>query len=162
MGNVGTVIDDVLEREGKEKVTNDPLDRGGRTQFGIAERNHPEAWADGKVTEDEARDIYVKKYVSRPGFDQLHDPGLMSQMVDFGVNSGTGIAIQKLQEVVGVEVDGVLGPETLQAVHVRQPRDVNNAVVVKRVQMIARIVQKRPDQVKFLGGWLNRSLEFLQ
>ena len=47
--DIDKIIDDVLEREGGATVTNLPEDRGGRTQYGISERFHKDAWADGKV-----------------------------------------------------------------------------------------------------------------
>ena len=59
--DIDKIIDDVLEREGGAAVTNLPEDRGGRTQYGISERFHKDAWADGKVTKAEARTIYEQK-----------------------------------------------------------------------------------------------------
>src|SRR5688572_12640585 len=105
-----SIIDAILVAEGGSKATNDPNDKGGRTQFGISEKAHPKAWADNKVTEEEARAIYSKKYISGPGFDRIDNEKLRHFLVDFGVNSGPGIAIQCLQRVVGTPVDGILGP----------------------------------------------------
>jgi lysozyme family protein len=156
------VIGDIIEREGGSKVTNDPADGGGRTQYGISERSNPEAWADNKVTEEEARAIYVRKYVEGPHFDLVTDPLLRAQLIDFGVNSGPAVAIMKLQEILQVEVDGKLGPETLGALSQVHPDDINNLLAGSRVRMIGRIVQKNPSQLKFLSGWLNRATEFLK
>jgi lysozyme family protein len=158
---VGTkeIIDQVILNEGGATATNNPADRGGRTQFGISERANPQAWLDGKVTEDEARAIYEQKYLKGPGFDQIHDSRLQAQLVDYGVVSGPFVAIQKLQDALGLTTDGVLGPHTLAAANAN-PR-ANQALVKARVMMIARIVQKNPSQVQFLAGWLARALEFL-
>ena len=106
--SIKDIIDDVIRREGGEKATNDEHDGGGRTQFGIAERSNPQAWADGKVTEAEARAIYTAKYIVGPGFDRITDPRLQAQLVDFGVTSGPAVAIQKVQSLVGQEPDGIL------------------------------------------------------
>jgi lysozyme family protein len=160
MTDINKIIDDILRREGG--AVDHPADKGGRTNFGIAERSHPEAWADGKVTEDEARAIYLKKYVVGPGFDRVADPLLMAHLVDFGVNSGPSIAIQKLQSILGVKVDGVLGPKTLDALSARDAREVNNLLVGERIKMIGRIVLKDRSQLAFLNGWLNRCCEFLR
>lgn len=156
------VIGDVIEREGGSKKTNDPADGGGRTQFGIAEKSNPEAWADGKVTEAEAREIYERKYVIGPGFHHVHDVNLRAQLIDFGVNSGPMVAVMKLQEILDVKVDGQLGPKTLAAIDGIYCPDVNNSLVASRVKMIGKIVVKNPSQLKFLNGWLNRALEFLR
>ena len=96
-----------------------------------------------------------------PGFDKITDPHLQAQLVDFGVNSGPQLAIMKLQEILQVDVDGVLGPQTLAAVKGVTPDELNTLLAVSRIKMIGRIVQKNPSQLKFLSGWLNRAMEFL-
>mgnify|MGYP001593738868 FL=1 len=160
MSKIDTIIDGVLKREGA--ATNDPQDGGGRTAFGISEAANPKAWADGKVTAEEARAIYTQKYVNHPGFNKIEDAHLQAQLIDFGVNSGPAIAIMKLQDILKVTVDGVLGPETLEALEKAQAwTDVNNLLVAARVRLIGRIVSKNPSQIKFLNGWLDRSLQFL-
>lgn len=156
------LITDIIEREGGAAATNDPDDGGGRTQYGIAEASNPEAWADGKVTEDEARAIYARKYIIAPGFNKVPDDALRTQLIDFGVNSGPALAITKLQVVVGSTPDGVLGPDTLAKLGGFEPRRVNNLVAVERIKMIARIVTKNPSQLKFLNGWINRATEFIR
>jgi len=155
------IIASVIENEGGEKVTNDPLDGGGRTQFGISERSHPEAWEDDKVTLNEAQAIYVQRYVVAPGFDKLSDHRLIHQLVDFGVNSGPFIAIQKLQMALDVKQDGVLGPKTLEAANKADGRKLNNDIVAIRVKFLCKLCVKRPSQLRFLEGWVDRALEFL-
>jgi lysozyme family protein len=154
------IISDVLRREGATE-TNDPLDGGGRTHYGISEVHEPEAWTDGTVTEAEAREIYHRKYVRGPGFDRIPDHALRAQLIDFGVNSGPMIAIMKLQAIVHADVDGVLGPQTLGLLAQMHPEAVSNELVKARMLMICRIVQKNPSQIKYLAGWASRILEFL-
>lgn len=152
-------IDDIIKREGG--LTNDPLDPGGRTDKGISARSNPEAWKDGKVTEEEARAIYEAKYFKGPGFDKVPDPTLQAQLTDFGVLSGPAVAIRNLQTILGCHPDGVLGPETLLALSTANLRVVNNHLVAARVRMICRLVQANPPQLRFLLGWADRSLQFL-
>jgi lysozyme family protein len=153
------IIDDIIDREGP--ATNDPNDRGGRTQYGISERTNPEAWADGQVTREEAEAIYRQKYVVGPHFNRIQDPKLQSLLVDWGVTSGPAIAIMALQRVVGVEADGVIGPLTLEAVSEYPAAQLVVWMVGERVKMIGRIVSRNPSQIKYLNGWLARSLEWL-
>jgi len=155
------IIDKIIVAEGGDRETNDPSDRGGRTKYGIAEKANPEAWADGQVTLDEARDIYYKKYVVQPGFDKIEDPSLQHQLVDFGVNSGPFIAVQKLQGVLGVSVDGKMGPKTLAAANAADAKALGNKLAVARAKLLCQICVKNPSQLKFLNGWINRSLEFI-
>lgn len=160
--SVEDIITEVIQKEGGASVSNDPSDKGGRTQYGISEKANPEAWADGKVTEDEARAIYEKKYVYGPGFDKIADQSLRTQLIDFGVNSGPAIAVMSLQKILGVTVDGIIGSETLTALGKIHPDDVNIALAASRIKMIGRIVTKSPSQLKFLNGWLDRALSFIE
>lgn len=157
---VTDMIDDIVAREGG--YSNDPADAGGRTDKGISEKANPEAWADGVVTDAEAREIYERKYVKGPGFDQIRDRQLRAQLTDFGVNSGPMIAIMKLQEILHVKVDGILGPQTLTIANSLHADDINTSLVAMRVRMIGKIVTKNPSQLKWLNGWLDRALQFLQ
>lgn len=152
-------INDILRREGG--VSHDPLDGGGRTQFGISERSNPQAWLDGHVTEEEARAIYLRKYVNAPKFYLIADQKLRDQLIDYGVNSGPQLAIQKLQSILGLDQDGIIGEETLKAIDQHDAKRLNALLVSERIKMIGRIVHKNPSQLKFLNGWLNRALEFI-
>jgi lysozyme family protein len=168
MPTIEEIISDVIRREGP--ATNDPDDRGGRTAYGISERANPEAWADGVVTEAEAREIYERKYVKWPGFDKVSNIYLKAQLVDFGVNSGPALATMKLQEILNtyewvnpkLKVDGALGPKSLNTMlQVGDAKWLNNQLVAARIKMLGRIVSKNPSQLKYINGWLNRALEFL-
>ena len=165
MSTIDDIIDAVIKAEVGNKpnggYTNDPTDSGGRTQYGIAESSNPQAWADNKVTEGEARAIYRKKYVDGPGFGNVSDSHLQHLLVDYGVNSGPVVAIQALQRSVGAKVDGNLGPKTLVLVNGFDPRKLANLLVAERIRMIGRIVQRNPSQVRFLGGWLDRAISFM-
>ena len=162
MSTIDDIVTGIIKREVGATVTNDPADGGGRTQYGISERSNPGAWADGRVTEEEARAIYEKKYVYGTKLNLIPDEHLRAQLVDYAVNSGPAVAISKLQAILGVVVDGVLGTRTLEALALRQPVDVNNKLVAARILMVCRIVQKVPSQLKFLVGWADRSLSFLK
>lgn len=152
------LIGDLLRREGG--YVHNPEDKGGETKFGISKRAFPTLDIKN-LTEAQARAIYEQKYIAAPGFDQLAPSPLQTQLIDFGVNSGPAIAIQKLQEILGVAVDGVLGPQTLEVLRGQEVRAVNNKLVASRLKMMANLVAKRPAQVQFLRGWVNRALEFL-
>lgn len=156
------IVVDILQREGGAKVTNNPADRGGRTQYGIAEASNPKAWLDQKVTLEEATDIYLSRYLEAPGFGKIKDPRLRAQVVDFGVNSGPGIVTVKLQQLTKMEPDGILGPKSLAAINAADPMILGNKLALERIKMIGRIVNKNPSQATFLNGWIARALEFIR
>lgn len=155
---IDSIIDDVIKREGA-KDTNNPNDPGGRTKYGISEKWNPEAWKNGTPTRDDAVRIYKRLYITTPGFDKLHEV-LQEQLVDFGVMSGPQTAIMHLQKLLGLTQDGVLGPVTLANINNRDVLTLNNQLVDDRVLMFARIVQRNPNELEYLFGWLTRALSF--
>ena len=156
------IVDDVMQREDRSGTGIVTIDTGGRTQFGISERANPEAWADNQVTEDEAREIYERKYVRGPKFHLIPDEQLRAHLVDFGVNSGPMIAIMKLQSIIGADIDGIIGPDTLGRLAATPIEYVRTQLVVARLKLIGRLVTKDPrNQLKMLNGWLARACEFL-
>lgn len=158
--NVDQIITEIIQREGG--FTNHPNDRGGRTIYGISERAHPEVWVNGPPSEAQARMIYHYIYVQVPKFDQIRDPSLQAQLVDYGVHSGPTLATMKLQHILGVEEDGVLGPITLGAVENVEPIWLNNRLMVERLKMVGRIVARDKSQAVWASGWLNRIVEFMR
>lgn len=164
---IDNIIDEVIRAEGPR--TSDPVDSGGDTEFGISKNAHPEAWADGHVTRDEARAIYLREYVLP--FEGIADELLLHQLVDAAVMSSATTVIGILQQLVGVATDGVIGPKTLAAVTnypagelfgVKVPGFVllNLAFRNARVVLYAGIAKRRPKDLKFLLGWIHRALEF--
>ena len=54
------IIDDVLKREGGEKITKDPSDPGGTTKYGISQRAFPDLDIEA-LNEQQAKQIYFEK-----------------------------------------------------------------------------------------------------
>ena len=165
---IDTYIIRLLEREGPFSHT--AVDKGGPTKFGITQstlsfvRGVPCTIEDVKaLSQAEAVQIYKKLYFTNHRLAMLPDE-IEEQLFDFGVNSGPWIAIQALQECLGVKVDGVIGPKTIAAsILACRPdggRKLNIQLAKWRCMMLARICRRDPSQIAFLGGWLRRSLEF--
>lgn len=164
-------IDEIIRREGGSTETNDPSDSGGRTKFGISEKANPEAWADGDVSRDEAREIYKKVYILSEKFDTIPSQPLFHQVVDHGVPSGPDTAARMLQQVAGVAPDGDIGPKTINAIQ-NFPSGalfgfpvpgyvlLNLAFRDARILHYATIAKKRPKDLKYLLGWIKRAFEF--
>lgn len=99
-----------------------PKDPGGATNKGITYRTY-NAWRKkhGKplmdvrhISDEEVEAIYKQDYWDAVKGDQLPS-GIDIVMMDFAVNSGPSRAIKFAQELVGVKIDGVMGPKTLHA-----------------------------------------------
>ena len=165
-----TVLLEILEREGWHEYTTHPLDRGGPTKGGItlsslrSWRNRPKL--DERelqlLKKEEAISILFYRYVECNGIKKLEEGDLRNNVIDNAVLSGPFLAVKDLQNAVGVYDDGVIGPITLKAIQEIGLKRSNRLLAVQRSLRLAKFVQKNPDQLVFLVGWLNRCLEFVK
>lgn len=150
----------ILKHEGG--FVNDPIDRGGITNLGVTKAvweefvGHPVSEADMRaLTPEKVGKLYKQRYWDRVSADKL-PKGVDYVVFDFAVNAGTGRAIKTLQSTVGSNPDGVIGPRTLASVNACNPKELVNQYSDARVDFYQKIVARRPDQVRFIRGWLNR------
>jgi uncharacterized protein (TIGR02594 family) len=153
----------VLDMEGG--WTDDPYDPGGPTNLGItlavyaAFKGQP---LDASTTSDltaqlraltpqSARAIYLKRYWAPAHCFELSS-GLAVMQFDTAVNHGVGNAIRFLQQSLGVDVDGEIGPETLGAASA-QPQQQTLATYADLRRARYRAL---PHFWRFGRGWLRR------
>lgn len=140
---------------------NDPADSGGATNRGITQAVYDD-WRDEQkrprrtvelLTSAEAADIYQNRYWKA---GHCADMPLRLAVVHFDwcVNHGIQGAIKTLQQVVGVEADGVWGPATAAAVAALP--DASYAYINARRAWYTQRCQVKPDQARFITGWLAR------
>lgn len=161
---IDRVIKNICNREGS-KFTNDPLDPGGATKYGItlvtlrAWRHDPHLTANDvqALTLDEACKIYKAVFVEAPGFLKLNDDAIAEQLIDYGVNHGVDTAIMALQKIVGAHIDGDIGNDTVTHFNAKSPRwKTFTGLMSARAALYSDIISKRPSQKKWAGGWMNR------
>lgn len=146
-GNFPRALRRTLVFEGR--YSDNPNDPGGRTDYGISERSHPEAWSDGKVTPDEAHGIYLRHYWRPIMGDRLpHD--VAAALFDFSVHSPRSVAVANLQRLVWLpafpdQVDGRMGPKTLERVWQAVRTNDQDA------RLATRLTRERG---LFLGRWI--------
>ena len=148
----------VLAAEGG--YVNDPLDRGGETNFGISKRAYPELVIKS-LTKSDASDIYHRDYWLKSKCDQL-PPQFAIAVFCAAVNHGSRRSILLLQKSLRVEVDGIIGQHTIAAAHSQNNRYVLGRLLSYRARYYLDIVVKRPSQTKFYRGWLRRLFELQQ
>jgi lysozyme family protein len=73
---------------------------------------------------------------------------------DFAVNAGFGRAVKTLQSAVGTNPDGAIGPATIAAV--KSSTDLVEKFSNVKEAFYKGIVERKPDQARFIKGWLNR------
>lgn len=64
MANIDILIPHILKWEGESKFTNDPLDRGGATKYGITlntlQSNHYDINHDGKINTEDVKSLQLR------------------------------------------------------------------------------------------------------
>jgi lysozyme family protein len=151
-----------LKWEGGSKYTNHPKDRGGPTKYGITHSTLKYANQQGIVTENniknlsrsDAETIYRKLYWNKVNGDNL-SIGLSVAVFDMAANSGTRTAVMKLQGILNVTQDGIIGAETLSAIE-SYSGDLVSDYLDAREERYRQIVRSDPSQQENLRGWINR------
>jgi len=139
----GTPDDEVFERafkkvlkfEGGSKYLKDDAGKGP-TKYGINQTANPDVDVKN-LTEDQAKDIYRKRYWNAIGGDTLavKNPQLAIIAFDAAVNQGPGTAKQMLAQA---------GDSPYELLKLRQQRYID-------------LKNENPEKFgKFLGGWTNR------
>ena len=152
------IIDILLEHEGKYVWDKDDL--GGETKYGITKRFYPDVDIKN-LTKEEAEKIYYDDYWVKNRVPQLPE-NLRHIYFDMCINQGRGTAVRVLQRACNakgakLEVDGGFGPNTIKAINKYTPCD--NRVRCYRLKHYYDLVNKKPEQEKFLFGWYRRAME---
>jgi len=151
-----------LQFEGRGQA--DAQDPGGRTDYGISERAHPDVWADGQVTSDEVYTTYWRDYWLPIRGDQISDARLALEVFDFAVNAGVHRASVYLQAAYNalrpkgskmLATDGKVGPLTIAAVNAIAARNADG-LYNRYVQQRRDFYQGARGAVRYLKGWLKR------
>lgn len=143
-------------------------DPGGATNMGITLATL-ERWRGEKCTpadvkamsELEARQIYFAFYWNPVRADELA-PGVDYMVFDFAVNGGPRRSALFLQEVVGAEMDGVIGPKTLGATRTIPPVGIVRAFHDVKMDFYRRVRHPRTGALlwdTFGKGWSRRANE---
>lgn len=154
--NFGDCLRFTLKYEGG--FSDHPADPGGATNLGItigvlrSWRGEAVTKADVRsLTLNEAGQIYKARYWDKVEADKL-PPGVDLVVFDYAVNSGPARAAKALQRIVGVAVDGIVGDDTIRAVHTRNSKDVITALCDERL----RFVKSLRTWKTFGKGWSAR------
>lgn len=175
-------LKEILRREGG--FVDHPADRGGATNFGITAATLGDWRGLGRpasreevraLTEREARKIYTQRYLTDTGFAHIKNAKLRDLLLDCAVHHGPRRAAIWLQEAVGVDADGKVGPRTLSAIRSfgRAPsatslrmttasaQKLRMTILAKRIVFFGELITKDPKQAVFAKGWMVRVSEFL-
>ena len=161
-GDFGATMDLMLNLEGKK--TDDPRDRGGRTNFGVTQGTY-NRWRDSKklprqdvfkITKDEAMQLYKKNFWGIIGGDKLPQKTAMALM-SFALTDGPEDSVRLVQRMLKIPATGYMGPATLEKINklVKKYGDEGFANKVLNRQIIR---YKNDEQADIYGrGWVNRA-----
>lgn len=169
MASVEKLVPFILKWEGG--FVNDPDDLGGATNRGVTLATYaqyckkkgysvPTVERLKNLSEREWTEILKTMYWDRWKADQIESQSVANILVDWVWASGNyGIKIP--QKLIGVTVDGIVGPKTIDAVNSRNPRELFDLIKIARFDYIEDICRKRPSNNKFKRGWINRINDFV-
>lgn len=150
----------ILQWEGG--FVNDPIDRGGATNKGVTigtfQSFYPGATVENlkRITDDQWLNIFRSGYWNPWQADQIKNQSVANIVVDWAWASGARTAIRKVQELLGVTVDGLVGKETLSAINGQDAEELFDRIKVARYDFVDAIVKRDPSQKRFINGWKNR------
>lgn len=169
MADINVLVPLILKWEGG--FVNDPDDLGGATNMGVTlatyrqyrkSRKLPAPTVDDlkNLSREEWTDILKTYYWDRWQADCIRDQSIANILVDWVWASGVyGIKIP--QQILNVSPDGIVGKNTLAALHSYSPQaELFDRIKQARFEYINRICTSRPANQKFRKGWENRIWDF--
>ncbi len=154
-------VEMVLQHEGG--YVNDPSDPGGETKYGISKRSYPHLDI-ANLTREEAIAIYRRDWWERCRIGEIEDVTIASKVLDLFVNVGPiqgATIVQRALHACGrrdVEIDGIMGSQTLAAINSVRPRSALLAAIKAEAAAYYRfLVERRPELRRFEQGWITRA-----
>lgn len=135
--------------------SDDPDDSGGLTRWGISQKNHPDVDI-RNLTREQATTIYQNEYWNAGKCNDM--PSSLAFVVfDMAVNQGVGVAVRDLQKLLGVKVDGIIGPETMASIGILSDIGVKDLVTNLTVERLCRYAAL--NKKTYFRGWAKRAVD---
>ena len=159
-------IDDMLHDERFQNIINNrvrmneggyvnhPNDRGGETKYGISSRWYPNENIKN-LTQERADMILFKDYWKDTNIYQLPDE-IADIVLDDSIVQGQPTAIKNLQRALGIEDDGIIGPNTLDAVDKVNLKTLKERFIENVKDVEEQYLNNDPTQRVFERGHKNR------
>ena len=160
----GESLEQAYARATKRGFTNDKDDNGGATMVGITIGTYrsycryrgqktPSVQDLKNMPYKVWRDVVYSMYWNKWKADTIQDQSVANMVVDWVWHSGAA-TIKKVQTLLGVTADGIVGPKTVTALN--NAKDIKTKVYNARKAYFEAIIKKNPSQKKWFNGWMNR------
>jgi lysozyme family protein len=140
---------------------NSSSDLGGETNIGISKRSYPHLDIKN-LTRETALPIYKSDFWDKYQIGEIHDQSLANQIFDMVFNMNYTKAVYCIQRAIkttmGIDVDGVMGGETLRALNILEPKAILNAVRVERMRHYLKRITENRTQLVNMPSWTRRAL----
>ncbi len=147
------VVEYILKWEAD--YSNDPKDPGGETNFGISKRAYPDVDIKN-LTREGAIEIYRSDYWDACRCEDL--PAEVATMVfDMAVNQGVPYAKTTLQTVLGVKVDGNIGPLTMSVA--KASPGIKTMHEIADLRAVRYLSMNNATEERYEKGWIKRLIE---
>lgn len=147
---------------------NDPRDHGGETYRGISRKFYPK-WNGWKIVDmsdkdsldgnldlmEEVADFYYTYYWFKLKCDNIEDEFIAQMLFNFAVNMGKRTIIKKVQRILQVKQDGLIGQITIGALNRMNTNEFVYHFLLEIIEFYIQIGKKQPH---YLVGWLNRAI----
>lgn len=156
-------LEHVLKVEGG--WSNHKEDRGGPTYKGITLNTFQKAVREGLIEKGSTNELSALKHLTKAEIEKIYDQLYWQQagcqyfhlsiaiaLFDAAVNHGPSRAVKLLQTAIEAEIDGEVGPETIQKARENSVNQtLNNFIAVRR-----SFYKKLRQFSTFGKGWMNR------
>lgn len=156
-----------LIRKWEGGYSHHPKDKGGCTMKGITISTFKKYYGKDKTCEDlkhikddEWLHIFEEGYWNPCMGNDIDNQSVANIIVDWAWNSGTKTVIKKIQKIIGVEVDGIVGKQTITAINSKNQKELFDSIYNERKNFYHNICKKNPSQTVFIKGWMNRLNDF--
>lgn len=180
MADFDTIFEMVIPHEGF--YSNVKGDTGKETYMGISRKHNPN-WDGWKIIdrykvngpiphdfripnqhlEDLAEELYLCQYWIKIKGSKIKCNAIAANLFDMYINAGKNaiVLMQKAVQELGthVEIDGIIGPKTIEAINSLPAKRLNDLYNNQRRKYYLEIA-KNGDNIKFLKGWLKRVDQF--
>ena len=176
MADFGKHVEPLIAKEGGYLLHEVKGDRGGKTYAGIA-INYNRDWPGWKLIRERGyrvgdtitdpdivelvHELYRRKYWAPLRLDEIESEEIAEILLSSSVLSGPRTCSKLSQLVVGVTVDGKVGPVTVGKINEEDPEKFTALFTIARIARFCDIVMRNRKQSKFLLGWTMRCLREL-
>lgn len=161
MADYKKLVPHILKWEGG--FVDDPMDRGGATNKGVTIATFRQYYGASasvsalkNMTDSQWEHIFLIGYWNPWRAYDIENQSIANLVVDWAWHSGTRNSIRRVQSLLGVTADGVVGPVTLSAINDRCARELFNTIHAARLAFFDALVAASPSQSRFINGWRNR------